>query len=69
MNELMTVSEVAAFLRLSKAQVYALSAHRKMSHIRIGKRIVIRKDDLMKWLTVRALQEGMETGDYVVNKM
>jgi len=51
MNDLLTVSETAAYLRLSKAQVYVLITQKKIPHIRLGqKRVVIRKAELEKWL-------------------
>jgi excisionase family DNA binding protein len=51
MNDLLTVSETAAYLRLSRAQVYVLITQKKISHIRLGqKRVVIRKTELEKWL-------------------
>ena len=51
MNDLLTVSETAAYLRLSKAQTYKLITEKKIPHIRLGqKRLVIRRTELEKWL-------------------
>jgi excisionase family DNA binding protein len=51
MNEMMTVAEAAAYLRLSKAQLYKMIVQHQIPHIRLGqKRVVIRRMDLEKWL-------------------
>lgn len=52
-GELMTPAEIAAYLRLSKAAVYALI--RDIPHIKLGSgkrggRILVRKADLEGWL-------------------
>jgi excisionase family DNA binding protein len=67
--ELLTVKEAAQFLRLSRSQVYVLCQRRELPHIRMGKRIAIRKDKLIEWMMARALQEGMELGNQVTREL
>jgi excisionase family DNA binding protein len=51
MNDLLTVAEAAAYLRLSKAQTYKMITEKKIPHIRLGqKRVVIRRVELEDWL-------------------
>jgi excisionase family DNA binding protein len=51
MNEILTVAEAAAYLRLSKAQLYVMIGKKQIPHIRLGqKRVVIRRTELEKWL-------------------
>jgi len=51
MNDMLTVRETAAYLRLSQAQVYVLIKRKQIPHIRLGqKRVVIRRIELEKWL-------------------
>ena len=56
MNDILTVSETAAYLRLSKAQVYILISQKKLPHIRLGqKRVVVRRDHLEDWLKAQTV--------------
>lgn len=53
MIDLLTVSEAAAILRVSKPQVYLLCEKKELPHLRLGganKSIRIDRQELMKWL-------------------
>src|SRR3972149_3313826 len=51
---LYTVREVAAYLRLSKAQVYAMIQKRELPIIRVSeRRIVVSESDLVAWIQKR----------------
>lgn len=50
--------EVAAILRISKSKVYELAQSDSFPAIRIGKRVVILRDKLIKWMNAQA--EGIE---------
>jgi excisionase family DNA binding protein len=51
MDDILTVAEAAAYMRLSKAQLYKMITRHQVPHIRLGqKRVVIRRIDLEKWL-------------------
>ena len=49
--QLLTVDETAELLRTSRAAVYALIARGQLPGVtRIGRRVLIRRDDLLEWL-------------------
>ncbi len=51
----LTVPEAARYLRLSKAQLYAMIQRKEIPHVRISeKRIILRMRDLHAWLDQRA---------------
>ena len=51
---LLTVDEVAAVLRTSRKGVYAMAERRQLPGItRIGRRLLVRRDDLLSWLDER----------------
>ena len=49
-NEILTIPEVARYLKLSKSKVYGLVATGEIPHIRIGRNVRIRETDLAKWI-------------------
>jgi excisionase family DNA binding protein len=57
MSEILTVPEVSEYTRLSKSTIYDLTKAGKMPHIRIGSRILIRKEALDEWLNKHSLDE------------
>jgi excisionase family DNA binding protein len=50
MDTILTASEVAKYLKLSKAKVYYMIQKRQIPYIRIQRNVRIRESDLMKWL-------------------
>jgi excisionase family DNA binding protein len=55
-GEFLTVAETAAYLRLSKAQLYKMVTRKQIPHIRLGqKRVVIRRTELEKWLETQSI--------------
>lgn len=50
---ILTVREVAAYLRMSEAKVYRLVKERRLPVVRIGKSWRFRKDLLDEWLSQR----------------
>ena len=51
---LMTVDEAAAFLRISRAKAYHLSATGELPTVRMGRSVRVRRDRLMVWLDERS---------------
>jgi excisionase family DNA binding protein len=48
---LLTMTDVAVLLRTSKKAIYAMVERRQLPGIvRIGRRVLIRQDDLLDWL-------------------
>ena len=50
LDPIMTVSEMAKYLKISRSKAYAMVARKEIPHIRIGKNVRIRVTDLVKWL-------------------
>jgi excisionase family DNA binding protein len=51
---LLTTDEVATFLRTSRQAVYAMAARRQLPGLtRVGRRLLVRRDDLLSWLDER----------------
>jgi excisionase family DNA binding protein len=59
---IMTVREVAEYLRMSEAKVYRLANERGLPAIRIGKSWRFRKDLLDEWLS-QCTESALKTGD------
>ena len=49
-DPIMTIPEVARYLKISKAKMYYLVSQKQIPHIRLGRNVRVRKSDLMKWL-------------------
>ena len=52
-DEIMTVPEVAQYLKISKAKMYYLVSRKQIPHIRLGRNVRVRKSDLLKWLELQ----------------
>jgi excisionase family DNA binding protein len=67
-STILTVREVAEYLRMSEAKVYKLANERHLPAIRIGKSWRFRKDLLDEWLSqctesgLKAEETGSKTG-------
>ena len=59
---ILTVHEVAEYLRVSEAKVYRLAKEHRLPVIRIGKAWRFRKDLLDSWLS-QCAEAGMETAE------
>ncbi|MBK8170735.1 MAG: helix-turn-helix domain-containing protein [Sandaracinaceae bacterium] len=49
-TELLTVDEVAALLRTTVKGVYYLVEHRRIPHLKLGRRIRFVRSDVLSWL-------------------
>jgi excisionase family DNA binding protein len=49
-NEMLTIEEVARFLRCSKSKIYQMVADQKIPHYRYHKRPRFKMSDLLEWL-------------------
>ena len=54
LDPIMTVPETAEYLKLSKSKVYYLVQRNQIPHLKIGKNVRIRKEDLLVWLEEKA---------------
>jgi excisionase family DNA binding protein len=59
LDPIMTVGEMAEYLKISRSKAYAMVARKEIPHIRIGKNVRIRVTDLLKWLETQ--MEGQMT--------
>lgn len=50
-KHLHTVSEAAAYLRLSRSSVYKLAERRELDHFKVGARLLFSTEQLDAWLT------------------
>ena len=50
MEEIMTIPEVARYLKLSKSKVYYLVQIGEIPHLKLGRNVRIRDVDLKKWM-------------------
>ena len=54
-DAIMTVPQVAAYLKMSKAAIYRLVAQGHLPHIKIGKSRRIRREQLEAWLKTQTV--------------
>ena len=59
MTPLLTISEAAARLRVSKSMIYLLAERREIPHFRVGKRIVFDESQLEEYLTRHAVEAAV----------
>jgi excisionase family DNA binding protein len=50
MEEIYTIPEVARYLKLSKSKVYYLVQIGEIPHLKIGRNVRIRENDLKRWI-------------------
>jgi excisionase family DNA binding protein len=60
-DPLLTVGEVAQLMRVSNMTVYRLIKAGQLAAIRVGKNYRIRRRDVHRYLSERAVQPGDET--------
>jgi excisionase family DNA binding protein len=50
MEAILTIPEVARYLKISKSKIYYLVQRREIPHVKIGRNVRIKESDLAKWL-------------------
>jgi len=50
LDEILTIPEVARYLKISKSKIYLLVTTKQIPYIRIGKNVRVRRADLERWL-------------------
>ena len=50
MEEIYTIPEVARYLKLSKSKVYYMVQNGEIPHLKIGRNVRIRENDLKIWI-------------------
>ena len=61
MDEILTISEVAKILKMSKSKVYLLIQRRQLPHIKLQRNVRVRMSDLERWLQ-KHIVDGNSTG-------
>jgi len=59
MEEIMTIPEVARYLKLSKSKVYYLVQIGEIPHLKLGRNVRVRDVDLKKWMEKYLNQSGL----------
>ena len=57
MDRIMTVPEVAKYLRMSPSKLYLLLQQKKIPHVRIGRNVRIRETELKEWIEAQAVKD------------
>ncbi|MBK5108489.1 MAG: helix-turn-helix domain-containing protein [Anaerolineales bacterium] len=65
MEDILTVPEVAEYLKLSKSKTYRMVQQNKIPYVRIGRNVRIRKKDLLNWIEVNCIKFQLPDGQYV----
>jgi len=60
-DEILTVPEVARFLKMSDAKIYYLVKKRKIPHIKVDRNVRIRLSELEKWLEKQTVKTPAES--------
>jgi len=51
-NPLLTIQEVANYINMAVPSIYGLVHHKKIPHIKRGKRLIFEKTQINEWLTL-----------------
>jgi excisionase family DNA binding protein len=55
-DPILTVPEIAHYLKISKAKIYYLVSKKEIPHLKIGRNIRIRQRDFQLWLEKQVMQ-------------
>jgi excisionase family DNA binding protein len=58
MDEILTVPQVARYLKISRSKAYYLVQQKKIPYIRIGRNVRVREADLEKWIESNLIVNG-----------
>jgi len=58
MDEILTIPQVARYLKIIRSKAYYLVHQKKIPHIRIGRNVRVREADLEKWIESNLVTEG-----------
>ena len=50
MDEIMTIPEVARYLKISKSKIYYMVQKKQIPHIRLGRNVRIKETELLEWI-------------------
>ena len=55
-DQIYTIPEVAAYLKISKSKIYYLVSKKEIPHLKIGRNVRIRRTDLQIWMEKQTKQ-------------
>ena len=55
-DQIYTIPEVAAYLKISKSKIYYLVSKKEIPHLKIGRNVRIRRMDLQIWMEKQTKQ-------------
>ena len=55
-DPILTIPEVARYLKISKSKIYNLVSKKEIPHLKIGRNVRIRQTDLQKWMEKQTKQ-------------
>jgi excisionase family DNA binding protein len=59
-DPLLTIPEVARYLKISKSKLYSLVSKEEIPHLKIGRNVRIRHKDLQAWIEKQTNQLSIE---------
>ena len=59
MEKIMTIPEVAEYLKVSKAKVYIMVQRGLIPYIRLDRNVRIRESDLIRWLEKQTVKASL----------
>lgn len=59
-DPILTIPEVARYLKMSKSKIYSLVAREEIPHLKIGRNVRIRRKDLQAWIEKQSDQLTFE---------
>jgi excisionase family DNA binding protein len=57
---ILTIPEVARYLKMSKSKIYNLVSRKEIPHLKIGRNVRIRRTDLQIWMEKQTNQFSFE---------
>ena len=59
-DQIYTIPEVAAYLKISKSKIYYLVSKKEIPHLKIGRNVRIRRTDLQMWIEKQTNESNVE---------
>jgi excisionase family DNA binding protein len=59
-DSILTIPEVARYLKISKSKMYSLVSKEEIPHLKIGRNVRIRRQDLQAWIEKQCNQLSFE---------
>jgi excisionase family DNA binding protein len=70
--DIMSIEETASYLGCFKQTLYHYTSTRMIPHFKINRRVMFRKDDIIKWITEHKVKTSweieQEADDYIIKK-